>query len=137
MLLSKNKIEIRDINISDILEQYTAYLEQMEDMDLEVASEFITMAAQLMYIKSKMLLPVYEDEAEEDPRADLVEALLEYQRIKEAGSALSLRAQIGRDIFVKGQEQLEKDQTALKEAQEQLEKDQAALLSGRPARDPQ
>lgn len=110
-LLSKNKVEIKDIPIAAILDQYLEYIRQMEEFDLEVASEFITMAAQLMYIKSKMLLPVYEDEAEEDPRASLVEALLEYQRIKEAGSALSLRAQIGRDIFVKGQEQLEKEKS--------------------------
>jgi segregation and condensation protein A len=65
-----------------------------------------------MYIKSKMLLPVYEDENQDDPRASLVEALMEYQRIKEAGSVLSLRAQIGRDLFVKGQEQLAKEKSA-------------------------
>ncbi len=111
-LLSKNKVEIKDIPIAAILDQYLAYIRQMQEFDLEVASEFITMAAQLMYIKSKMLLPVYEDEAQEDPRASLVEALLEYQRIKEAGSVLSLRAQIGRDLFVKGQESLEKEKTA-------------------------
>ena len=110
-LLSKNKVEIKDIPIAQILEQYLEYIRQMQEFDLEVASEFITMAAQLMYIKSKMLLPVYEDENQEDPRAELVEALLEYQRIKEAGSVLSLRAQIGRDLFVKGQEPLEKEKT--------------------------
>ncbi len=65
MLLSKNKIEIRDINISDILEQYTAYLEQMENMDLEVASEFIQMASHLLYIKTKMLLNVKDEEVNE------------------------------------------------------------------------
>ena len=111
-LLSKNKVEIKDIPIAAILDQYLEYIRQMEEFDLEVASEFITMAAQLMYIKSKMLLPVYEDEEEEDPRASLVEALLEYQRIKEAGSVLSLRAQIGRDLFVKGQEPLEKEKSS-------------------------
>ena len=111
-LLSKNKVEIKDIPIASILDQYLEYIRQMKEFDLEVASEFITMAAQLMYIKSKMLLPVYEDENQEDPRASLVEALLEYQRIKEAGSVLSLRAQIGRDLFVKGQEQLEKEKSA-------------------------
>ena len=111
-LLSINKVEIKDIPIASILDQYLEYIRQMKEFDLEVASEFITMAAQLMYIKSKMLLPVYEDENEEDPRAALVEALLEYQRIKEAGSVLSLRAQIGRDLFVKGQEQLEKEKSA-------------------------
>ncbi len=110
-LLSKNKVEIKDIPIAAILDQYLEYIRQMQEFDLEVASEFITMAAQLMYIKSKMLLPVYEDENQEDPRAGLVEALLEYQRIKEAGSVLSLRAQIGRDLFVKGQEPLEKEKT--------------------------
>ncbi len=110
-LLSKNKVEIKDIPIAAILDQYLEYIRQMQEFDLEVASEFITMAAQLMYIKSKMLLPVYEDENQEDPRAGLVEALLEYQRIKEAGSVLSLRAQIGRDLFVKGQEALEKEKT--------------------------
>ncbi|MBR5389777.1 MAG: segregation/condensation protein A [Clostridia bacterium] len=113
-LLSKNKVEIKDIPISEILEQYLEYIRRMQEFDLEVASEFITMAAQLMYIKSKMLLPVYDDDPQEDPRAGLVEALLEYQRIKEAGSALSLRAQIGRDIFVKGQEPLEKDRAAIR-----------------------
>ena len=65
MLLSKNKIEIRDINISDILDQYTAYLAQMEDMDLEVASEFIQMASHLLYIKTKMLLNVHDEEVNE------------------------------------------------------------------------
>ncbi len=111
-LLSKNKVEIEDIPIASILDQYLEYIRQMKEFDLEVASEFITMAAQLMYIKSKMLLPVYEDENQDDPRASLVEALMEYQRIKEAGSVLSLRAQIGRDLFVKGQEQLEKEKSA-------------------------
>lgn len=108
-LLSKSKIEIKDIPIAEILDQYLEYIRRMQEFDLEVAADFITMAAQLMYIKSKMLLPVYEEDQQEDPRANLVEALLEYQRIKEAGSALSLRAQIGRDLFVKGQEILEKE----------------------------
>ncbi len=65
MLLSKNKIEIRDINISDILEQYTAYLEQMESMDLEIASEFVQMASHLLYIKTKMLLNLQDEEVSE------------------------------------------------------------------------
>ena len=107
-LLSKNKVEIQDIPIAEILDQYLSYIRQMQEFDLEIASEFITMAAQLMYIKSKMLLPVYAEEPQEDPRAGLVEALLEYQRIREAGSALNLRSQIGSELFVKGQEPLEK-----------------------------
>lgn len=65
MLLSKNKIEIRDIRVSDILEQYLAYLAQMEAMDLEVTSEFVQMASYLLYIKTKMLLASQEEEVSE------------------------------------------------------------------------
>ena len=64
MLLTKNKIEIRDISISDILDQYLAYLERMQSMDLEVASEFVQMAAQLMYIKTRTLLNTQEETTE-------------------------------------------------------------------------
>jgi len=64
MLLSKNKIEIRDIQISEILDQYLAYLAEMEAMDLEIASEFVQMAAHLLYIKTKMLLSSQEDASE-------------------------------------------------------------------------
>lgn len=112
-LLSKNKVEITDIPIAEILEQYLEYIRRMQEFDLEVASEFITMAAQLMYIKSKMLLPVYQDEEAEDPRAGLVEALLEYQQFREASTMLADRSALGCDLFVKGQEVLEKDQTRI------------------------
>lgn len=107
-LLSKNKVEITDIPIAEILEQYLEYIRTMQEFDLEVASEFITMAAQLMYIKSKMLLPVHE-EVQEDPRAPLVEALLEYQRFKEVSGMLENMAELGRDLFVKAQEPQEKE----------------------------
>ncbi|MGN0994686.1 MAG: segregation and condensation protein A, partial [Butyricicoccus sp.] len=82
-LISKNKVSIYDIPIAEILEQYMEVLHAAEAMDLDVAGDFIAMAAQLVYIKSKMLLPRYDDEPEEDPRAQLVEQLLEYQRIRE------------------------------------------------------
>ena len=65
MLLSKNKIEIRDINLSEILDQYLAYLETMEAMDLEIASEFVQMASHLLYIKTKMLLNLDDGEVSE------------------------------------------------------------------------
>ena len=64
LLLSKNKIEIRDISISDILEQYLDYLEQMQSMDLEIASEFVQMAAHLLYIKTRTLLSTEEEVSE-------------------------------------------------------------------------
>ena len=80
-LISKNKVSIYDIPISLILEQYMEYIEDLKKMDLEVSSAFIEMAAQLMLIKSRMLLPKPELD-EEDPRMSLAEALAEYKRYK-------------------------------------------------------
>jgi segregation and condensation protein A len=80
-LISKNKVSIYDIPISLILEQYMEYIEDLKKMDLEVSSEFIEMAANLMYIKSKMLLPK-PPEDEEDPREQLARSLAEYKRYK-------------------------------------------------------
>ena len=78
-LLSKNKIEIQDIPIALILDQYQDYLEQRKQMDLEVASEFITMAAHLMYIKTRMLLNLEDEEAQSEMEA-LIKSLEERQR---------------------------------------------------------
>lgn len=100
-LISKNKVNIYDIPIADILSQYLEYIAQMEKLDLEVASEFITMAAQLLYIKSKMLLPVYEPETADDPRAELVDALLEYQRFQKLSGALAERFSLGAGVYTK------------------------------------
>ena len=75
-LISKNKMSIFDIRISELFEQYMAYVNEMQKLDMEIAGEFITMAAELMYIKSKMLLPKPE---EEDPRQELVRKLMEYK----------------------------------------------------------
>ena len=100
-LISKNKVSIYDIPIAEILEQYMAVLREAERMDLDVAGDFIAMAAQLMYIKSKMLLPQREEKPEEDPRAGLVELLLEYQRLKSVTAFFAERNEDGRDIFTK------------------------------------
>ena len=97
-LIAKNKVSIYDIPIAEILDQY------MEVLD--VAGDFVAMAAQLVYIKSKMLLPRHEEEEEEDPRTSLVEMLLEYQRIKETASFFREKGELGRDIFVKPPENL-------------------------------
>ena len=90
-LIAKNKVDIYDIPIALILEQYMDYIEKMRLMDMEIAGEFIVMAADLMLIKSRMLLPkpVIEGVEEEDPRAQLARALIEYKRAKEAASYLS------------------------------------------------
>lgn len=85
MLIKKNKVSVYDIPIAEILEQYLAVIGQMEELDLELSSEFLVMAATLLQIKSKMLLPQEdEDGEEEDPRTELVRRLVEYQRIKES-----------------------------------------------------
>lgn len=105
-LISKNKVSIYDIPIAQILDQYMEVLNQARAMDLDVAGDFIAMAAQLVYIKSKMLLPKHDDTPEDDPRTQLVEMLLEYQRIKLAAPYLREQGEIGRDIFVKPPEPL-------------------------------
>ena len=86
-LIAKNKVSIIDIPISDICDQYMEYIEEARKMDLEIASEFISMASQLMLIKSRMLLPK-SDEDEEDPRTELIDALLLYQKATEAAEEL-------------------------------------------------
>lgn len=86
-LIAKHKMDIRDIKIALIFEQYMAYVDTMKRMDMEVAGEFITMASELMLIKSKMLLP----KQEKDPREDLVRVLMEYKAAKDAALWLSER----------------------------------------------
>ena len=89
-LIRKNKVNIYDIPIAEILEQYLGILSEMEEMDLEVSSEFLVLAATLLNIKSRMLLPKHEEEESEgeDPREELVQRLLEYQKYKMASEYL-------------------------------------------------
>ena len=87
-LIQKNKVSITDIPISLICDQYIEYITKAQELDMELASEFIVMASELMLIKSKMLLPKTEEEAD-DPRATLTDALLRYQQAKEAAQKLS------------------------------------------------
>ncbi len=86
-LISKNKVEITDIPISLICDQYLAYITEAQNMDMDVAAEFLVMASELMLIKSKMLLP-RDEKTEEDPRAELADALLRYQQAKEAAGKM-------------------------------------------------
>ena len=86
-LINKNKMDINDIQISVICEQYMAYIEEAQRMDMDLASEFIVMASELMLIKSRMLLPKLKED-EEDPRAWLSEALLIYKKAKEAAQTM-------------------------------------------------
>ncbi|GAB4545927.1 MAG: segregation/condensation protein A [Thermodesulfovibrionia bacterium] len=100
-LIKENKIDIYDIPIALITKQYLEYLELMKELNLEIAGEFLVMAATLIHIKSRMLLPKEEHKEEliEDPRTELVERLIEYQRFKEASKMLRSREEVWRDIF--------------------------------------
>lgn len=100
-LIARNKVSIYDIPISSILEQYMEVLHNAESLDLDVAGDFIAMAAQLVYIKSRMLLPKPETEQAEDPRAELVEQLIEYQRMKEMTPYFREQIDSGRDRMTK------------------------------------
>ena len=99
-LIKKNEVDIYDIPIAAITEQYIEYLEFMKVLNLQFAGEYLVIAAELSLIKSKMLLPkpVIEEE-EEDPRAELVRRLIEYQVYKDAATDLTSRDVLGRDVF--------------------------------------
>jgi len=112
-LLARNRIDIKEIPIAEICAQYLEYLEQMRALDIEVAGEFIAMASHLVYIKSKMLLPVYEEENAEDPRSALIETLLDYQRVKQAGGMLLDRYELGKDAFTRSREAIGEDPNRL------------------------
>ena len=87
-LIRINEVSITDIPIARITEQYTAYLDAMRELDLDIASDYVALAAELIYIKSKMLLPRAPGAPEEDPRRDLAARLAEYARFKEAAENL-------------------------------------------------
>lgn len=101
-LIKKEEVDIYDIPIADITKQYLEYVELMRELDLELAGEFILMAATLIQIKVRMLLPKHEDDMEEeaeDPRAELVRQLLEYKRFKEVAEELETMEVRRRDLF--------------------------------------
>ncbi|MCX5836465.1 MAG: segregation/condensation protein A [Deltaproteobacteria bacterium] len=103
-LIKKNEIDIYNIPIALITEQYLEYLDKMRSLNLDLAGEYLLLAATLLHIKSKTLLPVEEDDHDEDepdPRAELVRQLLEYQIYKEAASQLDTRPLLDRDVFTR------------------------------------
>ena len=109
-LIRENKVDIYDIPISLITGQYLTYIEMMKELDLEIAGEFLVMAATLIHIKSRMLLPPDEEaplEEMEDPRLELVQRLLEYQAYKDAASILKEKEDEALNIF--GREKTEFD----------------------------
>lgn len=105
-LIRKEEMDIFDIKIHEITHQYLEYIKLMKELDLELAGEFVAMAATLIHIKSRMLLPQYDENGEIveniDPRKELVQRLLEYQKYQEAAKSLYERPLLGRDVFARG-----------------------------------
>ncbi|WP_374080389.1 ScpA family protein [Bdellovibrio bacteriovorus] len=105
-LIRKEEMDIMDIKVHEITKQYLDYIKLMKELDLEVAGEFVAMASTLIQIKSRMLLPQYDENGEvieqEDPRKELVQKLLEYQKYQEASKLLYDRPLVGRDVWLRG-----------------------------------
>ena len=103
-LIRKEEMDIYEIEIAQITVQYLAFIDAMQSLNLDIAGEYLVMAATLLHIKSRMLLPVHEEEDSEeeevDPRAELIRRLLEYQRYKDAALTFATLPQLDRDIFL-------------------------------------
>ena len=108
-LIKESKMDIMNIEMEAITSQYMNFLEQQEKMNLEVSSEYLVLAAELLEIKSKLLIPnqkVEEDEEEADPREELVERLLEYQAYKDVTKLLQEKEQVRKEIHTKAPENI-------------------------------
>jgi len=126
-LIRKHEIDIFNIPIALICAEYQRYIEMFQTLELDVAGEFLFMAAQLLYIKSRMLLPSDDaeiDDEEEDPRQTLVERLLEYQKYSTAAGALEEAPRLGRDVFER--------QPSWPEPTSEIKKDEPELRQARP-----
>lgn len=106
-LIDKNKMDIYDIKINEIADQYIEYLNQMEEMNLDIASEFIIMASTLIYLKSKSLLPKQEEAEEELTEEELIQRIIEYKKYKEIIKKLKVNYEENSKIFLGNQEQIE------------------------------
>lgn len=105
-LIDKNKMNIYDVNLSDITEQYIEFLNAMEEMNLEIASEFLVMASTLLYLKSKKLLPKQEEEEEDITEEELIRRIIEYKKFKEISKTFKENYKIYANRFYKGQEEI-------------------------------
>lgn len=126
-LIRKEEMDIFNINIVDITKQYFEYIKLMKEFDIEVAGDFIAMASTLIHIKSKMLLPQYDENGEvveqEDPRKELVQKLLEYEKFKEAAKSLYERPLLNRDVWARGVRE------RIEVADDEIELEENALFS--------
>lgn len=126
-LIRKEEMDIMDIKIHEITNQYLEFIKLMKELDLEMAGDFVAMASTLIHIKSKMLLPQYDEHGEivanEDPRKELVQKLLEYQKYQEAAKLLYDRPLVGRDVWLRGVRE------TLAPVEEEIELEDNALFS--------
>ena len=106
-LIEINKMNIYDIQINEITDQYIQYLNQMEEMNLEIASEFVVMASTLLYLKSKKLLPKQEEEEEELTEEELIRRIIEYKKFKEISKVLKQNYMQNGNRYYKNQENIE------------------------------
>ncbi|MCH6574736.1 MAG: segregation/condensation protein A [Bacteroidetes bacterium] len=128
-LIKKHEIDIYDIPISLISEQYNQYLDTLKELDLDIVGDYLRMAAELGYIKSRMLLPKQvtdEEDEQEDPREELVKRLIEYQRYKDASYQLFSLDLLGRDIYARKFDEL--SDMDLREFEQPLRVDLWALI---------
>ena len=110
-LIHKSEVDVFDIPITTIADQYLAYLDMMKALNISVAGDFLVMASTLIHIKSKMLLPgLNEGDEGEDPRDEITRPLLEYMRLKEMAEELSEREILGKDVFARQDFSLDQDQ---------------------------
>lgn len=105
-LIDKNKMNIYDVNLTEITNQYIEYLNAMEQMNLEIASEFIVMASTLLYLKSKKLLPKQEEDTEEITEEELIRRIIEYKKFKEMSKVFNENYKIFSNRFFKNQEEI-------------------------------
>ena len=106
-LIEKNKMDIYEINLNEITDQYIQYLNEMEEMNLEIASEFVVMASTLLYLKSKNLLPKQEEEEEELTEEELIRRIIEYKKFKEISKVLKQKYIENGNRYYKPQESIE------------------------------
>jgi segregation and condensation protein A len=103
-LVKKNEVDLSDLPVATITDQYISYIDLLQQLDLDRAGEYLVMAATLLHLKSRLLLPseeVVDEESGEDPRAELARQLLEYQRFREAAEMLDRNSMLGRDVFTR------------------------------------
>ena len=99
-LIHKKDVDILDINVAEITDQYVSYIDLMESLQIEIASDYLVMAATLAFIKSRMLLPKHEeDDLEDDPRSELIRRLQEYEKFKIASENIANLPRVDRDFF--------------------------------------